>query len=196
MKTRELVELVNQGVKPVIRVIRGTDLDGPDNGMLGRITSVGIEDIWDRENSTVEFVIDFKEFEEINIPFAWMESRGYEKDSKSFSLFEMLRENQQDANLVMIELVEENKWLTEYLKTDKKLSYTQFLESKLDLYQVYLKKFVTKNGGFNPPSIFIFMKQIILTQQEIWMATRYNVQKSKKIYYRKNKHKKLNSFES
>jgi hypothetical protein len=134
MKTRELVELVNQGVKPVIRVIRGTDLDGPDNGMLGRITSVGIEDIWDRENSTVEFVIDFKEFEEINIPFAWMESRGYEKDSKSFSLFEMLRENQQDANLVMIELVEENKWLTEYLKTDKKLSYTQFLESKLDLY--------------------------------------------------------------
>jgi hypothetical protein len=34
----------------------------------------------------------------------------------------------------MIELVEENKWLTEYLKTDKKLSYTQFLESKLDLY--------------------------------------------------------------
>lgn len=146
MKTRELVELVNQGVKPVIRVVRGTDLEGPDNGMLGRITSVGIEDIWDRENSTVEFVIDFKEFEEINIPFAkkdwydsngipcltWMESRGYEKDSKSHGIFEMLREKQQDADLVMIELVEENKWLTEYLKTDKKLSYTQYLESRLE----------------------------------------------------------------
>lgn len=146
MKTKELVELVNQGVKPVIRVIRGIDLEGPDNGMLGRITSVGTEDVWDRENTTIEFVIDFKEFEEVNIPFAkkdwydsngvacltWMESRGYEKEVKSFGIFEMLRENGTDAELSILELVEENKWLTEYLKTDKKLSYSQFLESRLD----------------------------------------------------------------
>lgn len=40
------------------------------------------------------------------------------------------------------------------------------------------------------------MKQVILTPQEIWMATRPNIQRSKKSYNKKNKHKKLNSFES
>ena len=154
MKTRELVELVNAGVKPVIRVIHGTDLEGPDNGMLGRITSVGTEDVWDRENSTVEFVIDFKEFEEVNIPFAkkdwydkdgvpcltWMETKYYERDSVSFGIFEMLRESGTDAELSILELVEENKWLTEYLKTDKKLSYTQFLESRLDFVLGLIEK--------------------------------------------------------
>lgn len=33
------------------------------------------------------------------------------------------------------------------------------------------------------------MKKIVVTQQEIWMATRPNVYKSKKTYTRKNKHK-------
>jgi len=33
------------------------------------------------------------------------------------------------------------------------------------------------------------MKKIILTQQEIWAATRPNVYKSKKAYIRKPKHK-------
>lgn len=40
------------------------------------------------------------------------------------------------------------------------------------------------------------MKQVILTQQEIWMATRPNIQRSKKSYNRKNKHKKLTEFEN
>ena len=34
------------------------------------------------------------------------------------------------------------------------------------------------------------MKTIVLTQQEIWDATRPNVYKSKKAYTRKPKHKK------
>ena len=33
------------------------------------------------------------------------------------------------------------------------------------------------------------MKDVIFTIQEIWMATRPNIQKSKKVYSRKNKHK-------
>lgn len=33
------------------------------------------------------------------------------------------------------------------------------------------------------------MKTIVLTQQEIWAATRSSVQKSKKQYTRKQKHK-------
>jgi hypothetical protein len=34
------------------------------------------------------------------------------------------------------------------------------------------------------------MKKIVVTQQEIWAATRPNVHKSKKTYKRKSKHKK------
>ena len=34
------------------------------------------------------------------------------------------------------------------------------------------------------------MKKIVLTQQEIWAATRPNVHRSKKTYRRKCKHKK------
>lgn len=34
------------------------------------------------------------------------------------------------------------------------------------------------------------MKTITITQQEIWAATRPMVQKSKKIYNRKDKHKR------
>jgi hypothetical protein len=154
MKTKELVELVTQGVKPVIRVKNGLDIDGPDTGMWGRIISIGIEDVWDRENSTIEFVIDFKEFEEINKPLAkkdwynsegvpcltWMESRNYENEVKSFGIFEMLREKQVDAELSIIEMVEENKWLTSYLETDRKMSYTEFLESRLDFVMGLLEK--------------------------------------------------------
>jgi len=36
------------------------------------------------------------------------------------------------------------------------------------------------------------MKTIEVTIQDIWMATRPNIQKSKKKYTRKKKHKKLN----
>jgi hypothetical protein len=149
MKTKELVELVREGVKPVIRVKDSSNIDGPDNGMLGRIISVGVEDNWGDGDSTIEFVIDFKEFEEVNKPLAeknwydsngvpcltWMESRFYVKEVKSFGIFEMLREKQADAELSIIELVEENKWLTSYLETDRKMSYTEFLESRLDHMQ-------------------------------------------------------------
>jgi hypothetical protein len=149
MKTKELVELVRQGVKPVIRVKDSLNIDGPDNGMLGRIISVGVEDVWDRGDSTIEIVIDFEEFEEVNKPLAkknwydsngipcltWMESRSYEKEVKSFGIFEMFEEKGEDAELSIIELVEENKWLTMYLETDKQMSYTEFLESRLDHMQ-------------------------------------------------------------
>jgi hypothetical protein len=39
------------------------------------------------------------------------------------------------------------------------------------------------------------MKQIVLTQQEIWMATRHLIQRSKKVYSRKNKHRNFINFE-
>jgi hypothetical protein len=154
MKTKELVELVSEGVKPVIRVKDSSNIDGPDTGMLGRIISVGVEDSWGRGESTIEFVIDFKEFEEVNKPFArrhwydsngipcltWMESMVYEKEVKSFSIFEMFEEKGEDAELSIIEMVEENKWLTNYLETDRKMSYTEFLESRLDFVMGLLEK--------------------------------------------------------
>jgi hypothetical protein len=154
MKTKELVELVRQGVKPVIRVKDSSNIDGPDNGMMGRIISVGIEDVWAIGESTIEFVINFKEFEDVNKPLAkndwyddsgnpclsWMETKNYENEVKSFSIFEMFKEKGQDAELSIIEMVEENKWLTSYLETDRKMSYTEFLESRLDFVMGLLEK--------------------------------------------------------
>jgi hypothetical protein len=69
-----------------------------------------------------------------------MESRNYENEVKSFGIFEMLREKQVDAELSIIEMVEENKWLTSYLETDRKMSYTEFLESRLDFVMGLLEK--------------------------------------------------------
>lgn len=147
MKTKDLVELVKQGATPIIRIYdKGSVLEVPDNGMLGRILSVGSEDIWERGTATIPFRINFKEFEAHNktvaIPnwydksgkptLTWMETDNYEMDSINTEIHEMYVENYEDAELVFIKIVDDNKWLNKYIISNSKLTYTQWLELQLD----------------------------------------------------------------
>lgn len=148
MKTKDLVELVKQGAQPIIRIKdeQGA-LEGPDTGMIGRIISVGAEDVWERGESTIPFVVDFLEFTEHNKSYAvanwydknglpsltWMETDRYEKDAKSHTIYEMYVEKSEYADIEYLELVEENKWLNKYIESDSTMSYTQWLESQLEL---------------------------------------------------------------
>lgn len=148
MKTKDLVELVKQGAQPIVRITDTNDvIDGPDKGMLGRIISVGAEDIWERGTSTVSFVVNFLEFNETNKSYAvpdwvdkngnptltWMETSGYEREAKSFEIHDMYVEKSEYADLSYFELVEENKWLNKYIESGSNMTYTQWLESQLDL---------------------------------------------------------------
>jgi len=148
MKTKDLVELVKQGATPIVRIKDGEGvLEGPDTGMLGRIISVGAEDSWERGTSTIPFTVDFLEFTEHNKAYAvanwyakdgtpslnWMETDGYERDAKSHLIFEMYVEKSEYADLSYLELVEENKWLNKYIESGSNMTYTQWLESQLDL---------------------------------------------------------------
>ena len=150
MKTKELVELVKQGVRPIVKIVdKHGVLEGPDSGMLGRITSIGSEDIWERGTSTIPFVIDFLEFTEHNKPLmvanwydsngnpslTWAETRGYESDAKSYTVYENLIDNFTSADLTHLEIVEENKWLNQYLESGSNMSYIEWLETKLDFIQ-------------------------------------------------------------
>ena len=147
MKTKELEKLVREGARPIIRVRDSTYgvIDGPDDGMLGRVVSVGEEDIYEKGTSILVFTIDFFEFTDYNKPIAtrdwydadgnptliWMDVSDYEKDSKSFKIFEMYVENFEYSDLRYLELSEENETLSEYLSSNQELSYVQWLEDKV-----------------------------------------------------------------
>ena len=148
MKTKDLVELVKQGATPIVRIKdEGCVLEGPDTGMLGRIISVGAEDSWERVTSTIPFTVDFLEFTEYNKAYAvvnwfdkdgtpsltWMETDNYERDAKSHIIFEMYVEKGEYPDLSHFELVEENKWLNKYIESGSNMTYTQWLETQLDL---------------------------------------------------------------
>jgi len=147
MKTKELVKLVRQGATPIIRIYdKHGCLNGPDNGMLGRILSVGNEDIWERGTSSIPFKINFKEFEAHNKTVAvpdwydksgeptltWMETDNYGVDSINTEIYEMCVENYEDAELVFLKIIDDNKWLNKYITSNSKLTYTQWLELQLD----------------------------------------------------------------
>lgn len=147
MKTKELVTLVNQGAQPIVKINDSASvLEGPEDGMLGRVKSVGKKDRWDENNITINFFIDFLEFTEQNKSFAtadwydkdrnptltWMETEFYKRDSKKFELFEMLIEYNEYGVLRHLTIVEENKWLNKYLEESPNTSYIRWLEKELD----------------------------------------------------------------
>lgn len=146
MKTKELVELIRQGVTPIVR-FQDPHSHGelePDPGMLGRILEVGQVDEYDPKESTVDFTVDFLEFTEQNKAFAtrnfydangqptltWMETDYYEK-SAICRIHEMYKSGGELCDLEHFEIVSENKILTEYLESGSKLTYTNWLEEKL-----------------------------------------------------------------
>lgn len=146
MKTKELVELVKEGARPIIKINDANGvLEGPDHGMYGRIVGVGDEDIWERGISTMPFIVDFLEFTEQNKSFAvhnwydknghptltWMEMDRYEKDAKNHVIYEMYTDNSEYSDVSHLEIVSDNKWMNEYLDSKSEMSYVVWLENKL-----------------------------------------------------------------
>lgn len=160
MKTKDLVKLVESGVKPIIRVIESESLEGPDDGMLGRIISVGKPDNWGKDGVAIPFIVDFTEFEKINKSLAqknwfdiygnpnlsWFETPYYNKEANNFSIFETYKKRKKYGNLHIIELVEGGNfpWVKEYLESNIQTNYVKFLEYKLNKKKKYLKK-IAKN---------------------------------------------------
>ena len=96
MKTRDLIEMIKNGSKPIIRFTEIiSDIDSADEDMMGRVISVSKPDVWERGTETVEFRIDMSEFLEHNRSVAqigwrdsngdpvltWMDSAYYPKDN-------------------------------------------------------------------------------------------------------------------
>ena len=147
MKTKDLVELVKNGSRPIIKIIDSEGvIEGPDSGMIGRIIGVSDEDVWERGNSIVSFNVNFKEFESHNKTIAksdwydengnptltWVESRYYEKESIEYKIYENYTEKFEYSDIEMFELVEDkNELLMEYLKSNSECTYVEWLERKL-----------------------------------------------------------------
>lgn len=152
MKTKELVELIKQGARPIIR-IKDDDgfIEGPDPGMLGRIIGVGEEDKWDRGTSTIPFKINFFEFTEQNKTAAianwydstgqptltWMETERYARDAKVYEVYEMYIDKHEYSDLQHLELVEENGLISQYIKSNSSMTYIEWLEDQLTNYKRY-----------------------------------------------------------
>jgi len=146
MKTKDLMDMLDNGVQPIIKfTTRISDIDGPDPDMMGKVIRYRDEDVWDRESSTIFFDIDISEFEEYNktkaIPnwyddkgnptLTWFESSMYPKNGIE-SVCEMLVENSEPADLSLFEVFEISEYFKEYQDTGFKGTYVKFLEEKLD----------------------------------------------------------------
>ena len=147
MKTKDLVELIKSGATPIVKIHdKGAALEGPDDGMLGRIIGVGVEDVWEPGTSTIYFNVDFKEFESHNKPFAihnwidesgnptltWMDMKYYERDAKNYEIYEMYTEDHEYSDVCFFEIIEDNKWLNKYLEAGSDMVYSRWLEIQLD----------------------------------------------------------------
>lgn len=156
MKTKVLEELVRNGITPIIKVIDDSNFEGPDNGMIGRITGVTGEDQWGDGESTISFIIDFKEFHDYNVNVAkpnwfdensnptltWMQTKHYETESSKFEMFEMYKSKGQDAELASITLqADDDGFISEYLELKTKQPYTKWLEDELKEARTQLKEY-------------------------------------------------------
>lgn len=146
MKTKELIDILKQGVKPVVKFTEGIhEIESADPNMMGRVVGYKDIDIWERGSETVTFIIDFSEFVEYNKNFAerswrddngsptltWFESKFYPKDHKE-DIVEMLIENFKDSKLEMFEVVETSKHFEDFLAQKEETDYIKYLENLLD----------------------------------------------------------------
>lgn len=146
MKTKELLKMLRQGVKPVIRFTENIiDIDPADPGMLGRVIGHKPVEIYDRGEECIAFIIDFSEFDAHNRSVAqpgwydekggptliWQNSKYYPKDHKE-NIWEMLKEKHKDSELKLFEIVELSTHFSEFCAQDKIKDYVTFLENKLD----------------------------------------------------------------
>ncbi|MFW6226060.1 MAG: hypothetical protein ACOC3V_03805 [bacterium] len=145
MKTKELISLIDQGVKPIVKFTdKIYDIESADEGMMGRVIGYHDFDRWDVENTTVFFKIDMSEFVEYNKKVAkptwkdnsgeacliWHDTKLYPKNHIE-DICEMSTEKGEDAEFRLFEVVENSKYFEEYLSKDTNQDYVKYLEDKL-----------------------------------------------------------------
>lgn len=146
MKTKDLLNLIDNGVRPIIRFTNNIlDIESADPNMIGRVIGYREIDVWERGTETVFIDIDLSEFIEQNKSIAkkswlddnsienltWFESRYYPKNNIE-GICEMLRNKFEDSELSLIEVINDNKYFNEFTSQSEFKSYVQFLENKLD----------------------------------------------------------------
>lgn len=147
MKTKDLVELIHQGAKPIIRFQdpRETVEYEPSPGMFGRIKAVSPIDQVESGTSIVYFTVDFFEFTEKNTSLAprefyddygnrsktWMETSFYEKSARNLNIYEMYTENSEYQDLEHIEILPEDTPFLEYVNSGSEMTYINWLEDKI-----------------------------------------------------------------
>lgn len=146
MKTKELLKMLDEGYKPIIKFNdKSTDLDGPNSGMLGKVISHYDHEIIERGEETIWVEVDLSDYVEYNKNFAianfyddngnpcltWFESKYYPKNNV-FDLCLGLVESFKDADVRYFDVIEVSKYFQEYQNQTKIKSYVEFLEKKLD----------------------------------------------------------------
>jgi hypothetical protein len=138
MTNKELYNLVQGGAQPLVRVVNAKTIDGTiwDNGMVGKIERVFIEDEGTRDEH-YQFQIKERPFREVNKPYmvhnyydkkgvaclTYVES-GYEPKNGVESTFCM-------PNDTTFELVKSTSLISEYLTEESELPYVEWLEAKV-----------------------------------------------------------------
>ncbi|MCA1066026.1 hypothetical protein QTG56_25955 (plasmid) [Rossellomorea sp. AcN35-11] len=137
MKSEELCKIVKSGKKPIIRFTEliyeyGID-ESVDPGMIGKV--IGVTQEYD---DSFRFLVDLNDFVEQNKSVAstnWYDSNGdprltwfdtdrYPKDGIEAVYFPVERE-------VPVEFIEDTSLMNEYLATDQRCGYINWLEKEV-----------------------------------------------------------------
>jgi hypothetical protein len=138
MKNKDIFNLVQSGVKPIIRVVNDKKIEESiwDNGMIGKIERAFIEEEY-RNNEVIKFYIREDSFRKINEPV--MKCNYYDKDGNptlNYIDSGVAPENGLEitycmGNDTVFELVNNSEFLVEYLKEEHKETYVEYLENRL-----------------------------------------------------------------
>jgi len=146
MKTKELIKILDEGCKPIIKFNKNSvDLDGPNSEMLGKIISYYDHEIIERGEETIWIKVDLSDYVEYNKRIAninfyddngnptltWFESKYYPKNN-IFDLCLGLVESYKDADVRYFDISELSKYFQEYQNQNNFNNYIEFLENKLD----------------------------------------------------------------
>lgn len=130
MKTRDLIKMLDEGLKPIIVFMNMevSDYD-PDNDMMGKVVSYNLDE------NTVRFCIDVEHnkthakrdwYDQWGNPeLTWFESNFYPKDNIT-EVWKML-----DTDLLHLEIKEKPSLFEEFQSQTKFTSYVRFLEEKI-----------------------------------------------------------------
>ena len=153
MKTKELIKIIDEGLTPTIKFTKSVNnIDHPfEPEILGKIISYKNHDKFEDGDQVIEFVIDISDFVDYNKQIAekhkdwydengnptlsWFETDHYPKDHKE-TVYEMVTEKFKDSDLVYFEVIKISKWFEQYQKQTVIKNYVEFLECKLNQYEL------------------------------------------------------------